>query len=500
MPHTVLTPDEMGRVDLAAIANGPFDGVALMTRAGSAVAKAILERFPSAVRIDVLCGPGNNGGDGYVAAEILRQSGIDVRLWFDGEPRAGSDAAVAAANYHGVRDDLGGYAPLENSVVIDALFGAGLARPVEGTAFSALQKVAASALPVVAVDLPSGVSGATGQVMGIAPRATLTITFVRKKPGHLLYPGRACCGDVVVADIGIRDEFVVTQQSTCVENGPRLWLAHFPHLDDETYKYRRGHVGVFSGGPSSTGAARMSAIAAARIGAGAVTLLSPPSALAVNATHLTSIILRRSDGVDDLHRFMDERVPGALVIGPALGLHDNARDIVKAIGEMPGEEGPAVVFDADALTLIANEAIGHFDWLTANAVLTPHEGEFRRLFPDLVTVESKLERARLAARRVGGIIVYKGPDTVIAAPDGRAAINSNGSPLLATAGSGDVLAGMIGGLAAQAMPVFEAACAGVWLHGEAARLFGPGLIAEDLPAMLPKALAGLFDLRAYSAA
>lgn len=497
MPFELLTPSEMADADRLAIAHGPLDGIGLMRRAGDAVARLILERFPEAPGVSVLAGPGNNGGDGYVVAENLARSGVAVTLWRAGPPQSGTDAAIAAGECRVPPQALREFEPQPGWLVVDALFGAGLTRPVNGLYAKVLRKVEAAGSRVVAVDLPSGVSGASGEMLGEAVRATLTVTFFRKKPGHLLYPGRALCGETVVADIGIRDEVLETIRPKTVENDPANWMARFPRPGVDTYKYARGHVGVFSGDLSSTGAARLSAMAAARSGAGAVTLLSPGSALAVNAAHLTSIILRKADTIDDAVAFLEQRKPGALVFGPGAGTDDKAAaftlDLISAASGRAG----AVVFDADALTNLTRQRKELLKRAHAKAapalVLTPHEGEFRRLFPELIDDRSlsKLDRARLAASQANAVVIYKGPDTVIAAPDGRAAINSNGTPLLATAGSGDVLSGITAGLLAQRMPPFEAACAAVWIHAEAARRFGPGLIAEDLPLALAPVLRDL---------
>jgi hydroxyethylthiazole kinase-like uncharacterized protein yjeF len=491
MPRTeLLTPAEMGEADRLTVAAGLIDGIGLMRRAGDAVADALLQRFPDAPCVAVLAGPGNNGGDGYVVAEHLRRAGLAVTLWRDEAPRAGTDAAIAASECAVEPRPLDSFAPEPGWVVVDALFGAGLVRPVDGVYAEALKNTARAGATVVAVDLPSGVSGLSGEVLGTTVKADLTVTFFRKKPGHLLEPGRSLCGEVVVADIGIRDEVLSAILPLTVENDPANWLGAFPKLTNDTHKYARGHVAVFSGGPSSTGAARLAALAAARAGAGAVTLLSPGSALAVNAAHLTSIILRKSDGFADAAAFIEARKPAAFVFGPAIGTTDEvgafALDLIEAAA------GSAIVFDADALTVLSKRRDAFFERAHADGaphlVLTPHEGEFRRLFPDLAADDSlsKLDRARQAAKLANAVVIYKGPDTVIAAADGRAAINANGTPLLATAGSGDVLGGICAGLLAQHMPPFEAASAAVWMHGEAARGFGPGLIAEDLPlALLP---------------
>ncbi|HTV72062.1 MAG TPA: NAD(P)H-hydrate dehydratase [Rhizobiaceae bacterium] len=488
MSFELLAPAEMGEADRLAIEAGPLDGYGLMCRAGAAVAAEILRRYPAAPRIHVLCGPGNNGGDGYVVARLLRQTGVDVAVWALGNPRDGSDAARAAKDCQIAPGKLSVLSLLGDELIVDALFGAGLSKPLDGDAAKAIAKVSDAGCKVVAIDLPSGVSGDSGAVLGSAFRADLTVTFFRKKPGHLLHAGRARCGETIVADIGISSRVLDTIRPATFENGPALWSQVFPSPSGEAHKYSRGHVGVFSGGPSSTGAARLSAMAAQRAGAGAVTVLSEPASVAVNAAHLTSIILRNVEGLDEVRAFLEERKPGALVFGPGLGTRPKVADFALELLDAARGRVGTIVFDADALTVFAScrdelaKAARQPD--APKIVLTPHEGEFKRLFPDIAADAglSKLSGARQAAELIGGVVIYKGPDTVIAAPDGRAAINSNGVPWLATAGSGDVLAGIVAGLAAQGMPVFEAAAAGVWIHAEAAGRFGPGLIAEDLPA------------------
>lgn len=492
MAHELLTPGEMAEVDRLTIERGPFDGIGLMRRAGAAVASVVLTRFGQAPRVHVLCGPGNNGGDGYVVARILHETGVDVSLWAESPPRPGSDAAIAAAECPVTPLPLCDYAPERGSIVIDALYGAGLSRPLDGHAACAVEKTTELGLDVVAVDLPSGLSGATGMVLGKACDARVTVTFARKKPEHLLLPGRQKCGEVTVADIGISDDVIASVRPRCFENGPGLWQAAFPRPAVDIHKYQRGHVGVFSGGAASTGAARLSAMTAARTGAGAVTVLSPPDALLVNAAHLMAIMVRRIETLEDVAEFTDTRKPRAFVFGPGLGTRaDMAVPFIAMLAER-GDAAPAVVFDADGLTALARSPEAFFEAARGEGapalVLTPHEGEFARLFPDLAADEtlSKLEKARRAADRSNSVVVLKGPDTVISAPDGRAAINGNGTPYLATAGSGDVLAGIAAALLAQGMPAFEAGCAAVWMHAEAGSRFGPGLTADGLPdALLP---------------
>lgn len=497
MAFELLTPAEMSTADRLSIAAGPSDGMGLMRRAGGAVADCVLGRFAGARAVHVLCGPGNNGGDGYVVARLLQEQGVPVRLYATAAPRSGSDAALAAAEWLGKTEPLAAFQPESGDVVVDALFGAGLTKPLAGEILAAVGKIRACGAAVVAVDLPSGVSGESGAVLGDAFRADLTVTFARKKPGHLLQPGRALCGEIVVADIGISDETIAATGVRCFENQPAWWLPQFPKPANDAHKYSRGHVGVFSGGIAATGAARLSAMAAARAGAGAVTVLSPAAALAANAAHLTSIILRRNDSFEDTLGFLDVRKPEVLVYGPGLGPEPEVgRFAIDLMGEAEGRFGTLVI-DADGITSLAKQQAAFIEARKAAGapalVMTPHHGEFGRLFPEIAANASlsKVERARAAAALANAVVVYKGPDTVIAAPDGRAAINANGTPLLATAGSGDVLSGIVAALLAQAMPPFEAACAAVWMHAEAARRFGPGLLAEDLPLALRGVLGEL---------
>ena len=490
----LLTPDEMGRADRLGALAGPHDGYGLMRNAGAAILREVLARFADAHGFDVLGGPGNNGGDGYEVARLLHEAGMEVAVWREGVPRAGSDAEIAARRCPVEPRPLDGFSPRPQEVVIDALYGAGLTRPLDGAAARAARACRAIDARVVAVDLPSGLSGLSGRMTGEAFAAALTVTFFRLKPGHLLEPGRALCGAIVLADIGIPEAVLATIAPKTFRNLPALWSTALPRPRRDQHKYSRGHVAVFSGGVASTGAGRLSAMAAARAGAGAATVLSPGAALAVNAAHLTAIMLRKVDTPADLDAAFAARRPDAVVLGPGFGLHRPVKEMALHVLNAPGEG--VLVLDADALTAFRDGPEALFAAIRASAraaILTPHEGEFARLFPDLAADHglSKLDRVRAAAGRAGAVVVLKGPDTVIAAADGRAAINENGSPCLATAGSGDVLAGLIAGLCAQKMPPWQAACAAVWLHAEAGSRFGPGLTAEDLPGLLPPLLRAL---------
>lgn len=446
----------------------------LMENAGRAVADAIARRFPQQPTA-VLCGPGNNGGDGWVAARALREMGWPVWVETLG-PRdtLKGDAADAAAAWSGETSELG-KSGREAKLFVDALFGAGLSRPLEGEV--ARLAVILPAASVVAVDVPSGVNGDDGNPLGdVCFEAALTVTFVRKKPAHVLMPGRAWCGDVVVADIGAWSGALAALNIKLFENHPSLWSLPWPEAD--AHKHERGHVVVASGGHARTGAARLSAQAALRSGAGLVTVLSPGDAVAENAAHLTAIMLDQAEG--EASYAAAARTAQAMVIGPAFGTTDERYKYLLAA--LDAKPRCPVVLDADAITLLAPMTHG----LGVRDVMTPHLGEFRRAFPGVwSTTHNPIEAARAAAAYARCVVLLKGASTVIAAPDGRAIVNTTGSPFLATAGSGDVLAGLIAGLIGQGMGSFDAAAAGAWLHGKAGEAFGPGLTANDLPDILP---------------
>ena len=479
----VLTPAEMGEADRLAVA-GEIASFDLMRKAGAAVAEAAKDMAQEG-EILVLAGPGNNGGDGFVAARLLRDGGRNVRVALLGDRNAlRGDAARAAGAYDGPVEAIGPDTRMSGDLVIDALFGAGLARPLSGEAAGIVERLNASGLPVLAVDLPSGVDGRTGAADGVAAHATRTITFFRLKPGHLLLPGRLHCGATEVAQIGIPKTVLDSIRPTTFHNVPSLWRKHLRWPKPGDHKYLRGHTYVVSGPPSQTGAARLAAAAALRIGAGAVTVASPPASVLVNASHLTAVMVRAFADSTALAEMLSDPRPKAMILGPANGVGPETRANVEAALASDA----AVVLDADALTSFKDEPGALFSAIKkrlAPVVLTPHEGEFARLFK---ASGSRLESARSAASASGAVVVLKGSDTVIASPDGRAAVNSNAPPDLATAGSGDVLAGIIGGLLAQGLPGFEAACAGVWIHGETGQIAGRGLIAEDLPGAIPAIL------------
>ena len=488
----LLTTAQMAEADRMAIAGGTA-GITLMENAGRAVADALVSRHPPGTRVAVVAGPGNNGGDGFVAGRILSERSYRVRMLLAGNlDRLEGDARLAAQRWARAVKQAEPAAIVPADVVVDALFGAGLDRPVEGAARAMIEAIDAAAC-VLSIDLPSGINGTTGQVMGAAVRAGHTVTFFRRKIGHLLLPGRQHCGTVGVADIGIPASALARIAPATTVNEPRLWAARFPVPRVEGHKYARGHAVIVSGGLSSTGAARLAARGALRAGAGLVTLASPRDAIAVNAASNLAVMVRPVDGAAELAAFLGDARRNVVVLGPGGGVGRPMRELVLAALQC----GRAVVLDADALTSFADQPKILFDAIAgrrAVTLMTPHQGEFHRLFNGIIEkAPSKVELARKAAELSGAIVLLKGPDTVIAAPDGRATVSDNAPPWLATAGSGDVLAGIAAGCLAQGMPGFEAAATAAWLHGEAGAEAGPGLIAEDLPEALPRICRRLLE-------
>ncbi|MGD9862697.1 MAG: NAD(P)H-hydrate dehydratase [Pseudodonghicola sp.] len=523
----LLTAAQMRAIEQAAIAAGEATGLELMERAGQGVVAAVFEEWPELSlaprRAVVLCGPGNNGGDGFVVARLLKARGWDVEVFLHGDPaKLPPDAKancerwcelglVKELTYRSVKD-----AP-DADLYFDAVFGTGLTRPVTGELGDLLRYLAGSGgdgpffrQRLVAVDIASGLSSDSGRVPGAGqgewapacPGCVLTVSFHRAKIGHYLGRGPERSGKLVVKDIGLEHG---APPSSLTGAGPVVPPSKRVSLVETVpgglgkmaagHKYAHGHALILSGGAGHTGAARLAARGALRIGAGLVTLGVPPAAQQEVACQITALMLRRVADGAALSRLLEDRRINALCLGPGLGLGEAAAErVTVALAARR-----ATVLDADALTLIAGDA-ALFDALHDKCVLTPHGGEFARLFPDLAEkladpvtegpAYSKVDAARDAAKRAGCVVLFKGADTVIATPGGHCEINSaayeRAAPWLATAGSGDVLAGFIAGLLARGLPPSAAAETAAWLHVECARSYGPGLIAEDIPECLPQ--------------
>lgn len=481
---SLLTPAQILQAEQAFMAAGTTKH-GLMLHAAQAVARAIQRRWQPC-RVAVLCGPGNNGGDGYVTAHLLRQQGWSVQVFSLAQSQpAHGDAAWAAAQWSAATQAFSAFQPAAFDLVVDAVFGAGLNRALSEEVEHCLQACAQAQLPMCAVDVPSGVDGSTGQLLGRVAQATLTVTFTRAKPGHYLLPAKALCGELVVADIGLDTAFVDAIHSRTWLNAPALWAGAWPQALASQHKYKRGHVAVL-GGEQLTGAARLAAQAAQRIGAGLVTIAAPQAVWSIYAQALQSCMVQAFANAHELRAIVQEPRRNVCLIGPGAGVQAMTRQAVLD----SAAAGKQLVLDADALTAFDQQPERLFEVLAelaqacghARAVLTPHDGEFARLFAHLgfSAQHDKCAKARLAAQCAQAVVVLKGSDTVIASPDGRLCINANAPATLATGGSGDVLAGMVAGLLAQGMPAFEAACAAVWWHGQAATTVGPALIAEDL--------------------
>ncbi|MDJ0612720.1 MAG: NAD(P)H-hydrate epimerase [Rhizobiaceae bacterium] len=494
--YELLSPSQMAIADQLTIKNG-IPGIELMENAGQAVVDTLNFHFPKAQKILVVCGIGNNGGDGFVAARLLASLGKDVQVLVLGDVgKICGDAALALTklNKNSLVDQCSSFAAFD--VIIDALFGAGLDREIKSNFLDVINQINECKIPVLSVDLPSGIDGKIGKVMGGAIRADHTVTFFRKKPGHLLCPGRVYCGEVHLKQIGIDKSVLSNSGLEGLENQPGIWQKTYPLPGINGHKYHRGHTLALSGPPTSTGAARLMAQAALRSGAGLVTLASPRSALDINAANLTSVMLQLADSPSEVKNLLADKRFNCVALGPGLPPDSNTVEMVSSVLEM----NRITILDAGALTAFSEHPDPLFEAITSsycNVFLTPHDREFARLFPQQMKLQSKIDRARYAAEVSGATIVLKGPDTVVATPLGQVSVSNHAPPWLATAGSGDVLAGVIAGLASQGMPAFEAASAAVWLHGDAANRLGPAMISSDLDEGLKRSINHLLQPQNY---
>ena len=501
--HRLLTPKEMDHADRLTGDSGT-SVLTLMERAGRAVADQAMRLCLRAGRIILLCGPGNNGGDGFVAAYILAGRGyaVDVATLNGLLPVSGPAGAVARC-WKGNVLPFSTLAFDHYDLCVDAVFGSGLTRDVSGEAAACLQRLSQSGLKNLAVDVPSGLDGESGRIRGFAARADLTVTFFRQKPAHFLQPGRTLCGEVVVADIGIDSSCLAEIAPETMINLPAIWHKYIPLPGTTSHKYQRGSVLVLSNRLEYSGASRLAAKAALRAGAGLVTVATPVDAMTAHAASSDAIMLRRCDTLQDFTHLIADTRRNALVIGPGLAVEGEDADTTRSQVLLGIGAKRALVLDASALTVFAGRGQELVDMVAQShyrigyePIVTPHEGEFAHLSRGLKGFEpheSKCERARSLSRLLGCVVVYKGADTVIASPDGRAAINANGTSWLSTAGSGDVLSGLVAALCAGGMPSFEAACMAVWCHAQAGQNLGSYFTADDLPHAISQVLRELLE-------
>ncbi len=481
-PHALLNVAAARAIDQAAIAAGTPE-LELMERAGAATAAAIRERWQPVPTL-VLAGSGNNGGDGFVVARLLAEAGWPVRVACARDLKALSGSAQAMAKrWTGHVTTLEAKSLEGAALVVDALFGTGLARPLNGDFRAIVEALNARDVPVVAVDIPSGIETDSGAVLGAAVKADLTVTFFRRKPSHVLMPGGAHAGEIVVSDLGVADAVYAKIPVSLFANGPELWRGAFPWSTAESHKYTRGHA-VVLGGTEVTGAARLAAHAAQRIGAGLTSIAADPSVVPIYAAFRADLMVKPVTGADQFRDLLSDKRLNAVLLGPGSGADERLAGAIAAALDA----GVALVLDADCFRILADRSNGLVKRLNNRVIMTPHEGEFSRVFGPAAP---RLEVALKAARETGATVLLKGPDTVVAGPDGKAVINTGAPPELATAGSGDVLAGLIVGLLANRLSPFLAGIVASWFHGRAAAHFGPGLLAGDIPDLVPRVLAEL---------
>jgi len=483
MTSEILSTHQMKLAEQASC-KGKITSFVLMQRAGKAVAEGIISKYTKQPVL-VLCGLGNNGGDGFIAAATLKKKNwpVTVACAVDIHDLQG-DASRAAEAWVG---DVISFSDLElpdEGLIIDAVFGTGLSRPVDGQIYKTLISLRETDCPIISIDVPSGTNADTGDCQECTPQAELTITFQWKKPAHLLLPARVASGEVSVVDIGITEDALINIEPFMLENSPALsWGETDFEKPIYAHKYHHGHA-VILGGRTMTGAASLAAVAAMRMGAGLVTIVAPAETSIIHQLHNPSLLV---EPIGELARFKEhikDSRRNAVLIGCGAGT-ENVSALKKVVFDsIQFAPQKICVLDADALSVFSDDPKPLMGALGANCILTPHEGEFSRIFPDIRG--SKTERAFAAAKRSGAIIVLKGADTVIASPDARLVINSNGLGWLATAGTGDVLAGMIVGLAARGLlDPFDIACAAVWMHGRASECAGSGMISSDLERFIP---------------
>ncbi len=489
--HLLLSAQQSRDLDAAAIKSG-VSGNSLMETAGHAVADVITDYIGTPLEaggtVIILCGPGNNGGDGFVVARHLDEWGYPVSLRCSVLPsKLKGDAKTAASKWRGAVEPMSSSGFEDAAVIVDCLFGTGINKPIEGELADIINAANRSEAFILAVDMPSGLCTDTGRPLGVCIEAGATVTFNFKKPGHAIVPGRYLCGgnsNIHTVDIGVPDKILSTVTSSESENLPTLWGSDFPFSGPQTHKYGRGHMLVLGGKEPTLGASRLASLAGLRVGAGLVTLAAPSETYPVQASALMDIMVRRFDSAFGFIGIVNDPRIKAVLVGPGAGRGEKTVELVKQVGG----KNKALVLDADALASLVGRSDIITELKSPEVVLTPHEGEFSKLFPDLPYSEDRVAAVRAAAKRTNTVVVLKGVSTIVACPDGRACIATNAPSWLSVGGTGDVLSGLICGLITQGMPSFEAASAGVWLHGEAGLVAGRGLIASDLLDVIPRVL------------
>ena len=466
-------------------------GYKLMENAGEAIFKIIKKKFKKQKKIKILCGPGNNGGDGLVVAKLLKENSFrNVDLFcLVSKKKLKGDAKIAANKLNENLKSFNQFKTSSNELIIDGIFGSGLKKNISGNLKKVIEKINLEKPYCISIDIPSGINGDTGKIQGAALKSNDTITFTKKKPGHLLFPGNEYCGNVIVEDIGINLEKLLFKPQI-FENHPDNWRNKFPWPNHKSHKYTRGFSLIICG-EKMTGASRLAARGAARIGCGLLCLGVPKKSFDIYSIENPIALIEIIDDENDLNSLLKDKRINTILIGPGLGISEKK---LKLILKIVKEKKKLVVLDADALKnnfkkiLLKNRT---------NIVITPHEGEFMQVLKDLniKNNKNKLSLAIKFVKKTKINLILKGNTTIICSQDGQISINTNSSPFLATGGSGDVLAGMITGLISQGMNIFEACCASVWIHGEIAKIKGPGLIAEDLPEMIPNVLKKIKNYR-----
>lgn len=490
----ILSAAEMKKADAAAIAAGT-PAHALVSAAAAGLAGAI-ENFMPPCRVLFLCGAGHNGSDGFVAAQMLsKKEGWQVRVaCLVKKNELKGDAAEAAAAWEGATENLNSNLPVhQTDLIVDAVFGTGFSGSLPPEMVILFDKIRAKNIPVIAADIPSGIDATSGAIAEGTLKADLTVVFCRKKIAHVLAATRAYLGALQLSAIPVDDAHVAALGTSVFENHPALWLPNFPFPSAETHKYARGHVTVY-GGPVRTGAACLAAHAAQVAGAGVVSIACAAEQKTIYSLYRASLMVDVWGSEEDFKSLLRDERANVTVIGPGGGRSGAEAERLRAATlNALSMAGKTLVLDGDVFSVFKNDADTLFRHLSKHHILTPHEGECTRLFGEIKG--SKVERARAAARKAGAIVVLKGFDTVVAAPDGTTVVNTNGTPILATAGSGDVLAGLVAGFAAQGMPSFMAALAAVWLQADAARLYGPGLTAEEIINNINQSLKSLLSIK-----